>query len=64
MQAVYTPPSMRDFSSEEKWDWSEVGYVDQTVWDQLRSYIPSAGATTPGKTTQPTTASTFTPTAK
>ena len=50
MQAVYAPPSMRDFLSDEKWGWSEVESVDETVWDQLRNYIPSAGATTVGKT--------------
>ena len=54
MQAVYTPPSMCDFLSDEKWGWSEVGSVDETVWDQLHNYIPPAGVTTPGKTTQPT----------
>ena len=43
---------MSDFLSDENWGWSEVGDVDETVWDQLRSYIPSAGATAPGKTTE------------
>ena len=42
MQTVYTPPSMRDFLSDEKWGWSEVGDVDETVWNQLRNYIPQA----------------------
>ena len=44
---------MSDLLSDEKWGWSEVGSVDETVWDQLRNYIPPAGATTAGKTTQP-----------
>ena len=49
---VYTPPSMSDFLKDKKWGWSEVGDVDDTVWDQLRNYIPSAGMTTPVKTTE------------
>ena len=43
---------MSDFLKNKKWGWSEVGSVDDTVWDQLRNYIPSTGATTPAKTTE------------
>ena len=51
-QAVYTPLSMSDFLKDKPWRWLEVGDVDETVWDQLRSYIPSARATTSGQTTE------------
>ena len=50
MQAVYTPPSMRDLLSDKKWGWSEVGKVDETVWEQLRNYIPPASSNTKGTT--------------
>ena len=52
MQAVYTPPSMRDLLSDEKWGWSEVGKVDETVWEQLRNYIPPVSSKTK-ETTRP-----------
>ena len=46
MQAVYTPPNMSDFLKDTTWRWLEVGDVDETVWDQLRSYIPPASSKT------------------